>query len=183
VRQGDAKLLRAKLWNNAAQATMAAGRLTRALAWFDQALKASPGYRLALYGRAVALLRDGQVEPAANQLTALTRLEPDLKNLYVKKYFFLPPADLLFYVAAMLEIRACGAEADKVWKRYFARAPESPWAEAVKRFRAKVSSMVGSRASAGWCKKHGAVGLPKGKGSARGGIKRGTIGRTRGGSR
>jgi tetratricopeptide (TPR) repeat protein len=185
VRQGDKRLLKAKLWNNAAQATMAGGRLTRALVWFDRAISASPGYRLALYGRAVALLRDGQVEPAANQLKGLTRLEPNLKNLYVTKYFFLPPADRLFYVAAMLEIRACRAQADTVWKRYFARSPGSPWAEAVKRFRAKVPSMVGSRASAGWCRKHEGVGLPKpkGVGSARGGIKRGTIGGTRGGTR
>jgi tetratricopeptide (TPR) repeat protein len=158
VDQANTRRTKVALLNNAALCAVAAGRLLNALRWYQQALETLAHYLPALYGKAIALLKDGQFPKGLSALRALKKADPDLKMLRGSHIYFLPARDRWFYWAAVFSAHGCSPQAAAMWRRYFNKTNHrDPYRWAARKLRTQRFSLSKraspSQSTRKWCRK------------------------------
>ena len=117
------------LWGNSAETAMALGRLDEAIRRFeialDRATYAEPEWQLALYGLAVALDRDGQVERARLTIQRALERDPSLQRMRDDGVFFEPPGDVFYYTGLAHEVAGDAARAKDAFQEFLIAQPSS----------------------------------------------------------
>ncbi len=121
------------LWGNSAETAMALGRLDDAIRRFeialDRAVYGENEWQLALYGLAIALDRDGQVERARRTMERVLERDPSLQRLHDDGVFFEPPGDVFYYEGLAHETAGDRARAAIAFDEFLKAQPGSPHAD------------------------------------------------------
>jgi tetratricopeptide (TPR) repeat protein len=137
------------LWGNSAETAMALGRLDDAIRRYEIAVDNAPygdvEWQLALYGLAVALDRDGQVERARHTIQRVLERDPSLSRLHDEGVFFAPAGDLYYYEGLGHEVAGDRTRARAAFARFVQAQPHSRW---IVRARAHLA-LLGTRAEPG----------------------------------
>ncbi len=121
------------LYWNLADSYMALGRPTRALSYYQAAVRSNPGLRVLHFAVAVAMDRAGQSRSADRQLRRANRLDPTGASLDDKDIVWLPSYDHLYYRALRAQSLHLRGKALQYWQRFMKAAPRSPWSYVVSR--------------------------------------------------
>ncbi len=118
---------RAVIAANAAECEMSLGRLTRAIDGYRRALRFRRDSAGALWGLAVALDRDGRTTRALQVARAALRQDPKRLSLVGPGVFFVPKAEVEYYLALADLAAGRGAGAAGHFRAYLDALADSPW--------------------------------------------------------
>jgi tetratricopeptide (TPR) repeat protein len=121
------------LYSNSAETLMALGRLPEAIARYRAALELTPSdiARLAslpLWGLAIALDRDGQIDRARAAIRQALARDPKAADLDDGNVFFVPAGEKLYYQALAATETGDPAAAADFLRRYLDTNPRPRWA-------------------------------------------------------
>lgn len=130
---------RAGLYINAAESTMALGRLRESIELYRRGVETSEVALRAgtlgpdeqavhLLGLAVALDRDEQVEKAAQTVAHALELDAGAQRLHGHSNFFVPDGDVAYYDALVALAKGNRADAASAFQRFLRDVPQSPFA-------------------------------------------------------
>jgi tetratricopeptide (TPR) repeat protein len=120
------------LWGNSAETAMALGRLDDAIRRYeiaiDHAVYGEREWQLALWGLAIALDRDGQVERARTTVRRALERDPALTALHDEGVFFAPAGDLYYYEGLGHEVAGDRVRARAAFGKFLGAQPASRYA-------------------------------------------------------
>jgi tetratricopeptide (TPR) repeat protein len=126
-RPGDPPRMVAILLGNAAESSLAAGQLGRAITLFRQAGAADGGYAAPLFGLAVALHRDGHPVAGVAAMKVALRRDPKREALEGPHAVYFPSSSRHYYLALAAEAEGRTREAQTAWRAFLAAEPRGPW--------------------------------------------------------
>jgi len=130
---------RSMLLINAAESTMALGRLHEAIELYRHGIEVGAqglhagligpdDQAVHLLGLAVALDRDEQVEKAQAAVARALELDGSAQRLHGRTNFFVPDGDVSYYDALVALAKGDRAEATAAFQRFLREVPQSPFA-------------------------------------------------------
>lgn len=133
----------ALIHENMAEALMGLGRLDESIAHYHRALEMSPGDRrlssLPLWGLAVALDRDEQLDKARAAIKQALARDPQMADLDDRDVFFVPEGEKLYYQALGYIERDMPEAAESVLQLYLKTNPRPRF---LGRARARLADVV-----------------------------------------
>jgi tetratricopeptide (TPR) repeat protein len=130
---------RSMLYINAAESTMALGRLHEAIELYRRGIDVGAqglhagligpdDQAVHLLGLAVALDRDEQIEKAQTTVARALELDGGAQRLHGRANFFVPEGDVSYYDALVALTKGDRAEATNAFQRFLREVPQSPFA-------------------------------------------------------
>jgi tetratricopeptide (TPR) repeat protein len=125
---GQSREAQAITLSNSAESCMAMGRLEEAIRRYRRAVDLAPGYALGWHGLAVALDRDEQGLRAQQAMAHALAADPGLELVRGESVFFVPAAEIHYYLALAHEAQGRPDLAAAEWQRFLSAVPDSQFA-------------------------------------------------------